>query len=44
MRSNQGPFDGQGDQVFPRLPVRQWVTSVPKRLCYPCGATTRYWA
>ena len=22
------------DHVFPRLPVRQWVLSVPKRLCY----------
>ena len=22
------------DQVFPRLPVRQWVLSVPKRIRY----------
>ncbi len=27
------------DHVFPRLPVRQWVLSVPKRVRYSCSAT-----
>ena len=28
------PLQGLGLQVFPPLPVRQWVLSVPKRLRY----------
>ena len=29
------------DHVFPRLPVRQWVLSVPKRCGTSCNATER---
>jgi hypothetical protein len=31
---NPQAAEGQGVSLFPRLPVRQWVLSVPKRLRY----------